>query len=380
MNNTNRRSDTDRPVLIFPGGMPRALEYLQECVRDGRSVVGASSLEYDVSTKKYAEWAFLPFVTQPEFDAALKQVIAKFDIGGVFSPNPVVWHYLNRVLHDIAPGIPLVNDSPVNVELSGYRYALERARTMLDCPLPLETISPAKPSISQIEIAALIRHAELIPGMCDHEKICALCEIAKHTTTGDIVEIGSWWGKSAFILARLAHCYSIGKLLCVDPWTNELLVSKDANIMVDQAFAQVDAEEALTVFEMNLLPYNLNHVNYLRMPSVDAAKHYSKQSKVVTESFGTTNYCGHIALLHIDGNHSYSHAKADIACWSGFVIDGGWIVVDDYIWPFGDGPQRATNEFLAENRNKIAVAFVMGSALFIQMQFSKERAATTQGS
>ncbi|MBI5889438.1 MAG: class I SAM-dependent methyltransferase [Nitrosomonadales bacterium] len=364
---TEPTGNASKPILVFPGGMPRSLEYLQKCRSEGRAVIGASSLEYDVSREQYPDWAFLPYVTQPGFDEALKQAILKFDIGGIFSPNAVVWDHLNRVLKDVAPGVHLMNDSPVNAELSGYRAARNHASALLNRPLSISADKAIRPPMSEIELAALFRHAELIPGMCDHEKICALCEIARYSATGDIVEIGSWWGKSAFILARLARCYGIGKLLCVDPWTNEGIVSKDANAMVDRAFSQVDAGEALIVFEMNLLPYNSNHVNYLRMLSTDGAKYYREHRRAATPSFGTTDYCGHIAILHIDGNHSYDSAKADIEAWGEFVVDGGWIVFDDYVWPFGDGPQRVSDEFLESNRSRVATAFVMGSALFIQL-------------
>jgi len=370
MNNSERAGTTGRPILVFPGGMPRSLEYLQRCLRDGQAVIGASSLDYDVSREKYPSWLYLPYVTDTGFDDSLKQVIQEFDIGGVYSPNPVVWNYLNRVLKELAPGVPLVNESPVDAELSGYRAARNRARTLFEEPLPLASDIATKPSISEIQLAALFRQADAIPGMCDHEKLCALCEVARRSTTGDIVEIGSWWGKSAFILARLARCYEIGKLLCVDPWSNEYLVQNDQKGLVDSGSAQMDAEEARIIFEMNLLPYNANHVNYLRMPSTDGAKHYREHMSAATASFGSTNYCGHIAILHIDGNHSYASAKADILAWTGFVANGGWIIVDDYVWPYGDGPQRAGDEYLAENSNRIDVAFVMGSALFIQLSSS----------
>lgn len=366
----NKPVQTDYPILIFPGGMPRSLEYLQKCLRDGQSVIGASSLDYDVSKEQYQTWLQLPFVTQADFNDALKQAIADFKIAGIFSPNPVIWDHLNRTLHEISPGVSLINDSPVNVELNGYRVARQHARSVLDKPLPLASCLAAKPSITEIELAALFRHADLIPGMCDHEKFCVLCEIARHCPSGDIVEIGSWWGKSAFILARLARCYEIGNLLCVDPWSNEHLVQNDASGMVDRVSAQVDAEEALTIFEMNLLPYNADHINYLRMPSVDGAKHYREQRSATTPSFGTTNYRGQIAILHIDGNHSYAAARADILSWSNFVMNGGWLIIDDYIWPYGDGPQRAGDEFLSDNLSGIDAAFVMGSALFIQLSCS----------
>jgi hypothetical protein len=129
----------------------------------------------------------------------------------------------------------------------------------------------------------------------------------------------------------------------------------------------MDAEEALAVFEMNLLPYSSNHINYLRMPSTKGASHYLEQRSATTPTFGTTTYHGRIALLHIDGNHSYAAAKADISCWSESVRDGGWIIIDDYIWPYGDGPQRAGDEYLSANTHRIDVAFVMGSALYIQL-------------
>lgn len=347
--------------------MPRSLEYLERSLRDGQAVIGASSLAHDFSREKYPAWLFLPFVTQPEFDEALRQAISTFNIGGIYSPNPVVWDYLNRVLKDLAPGVTLVNASPVDMELSGYRAARGHARSLFARPLPLASNVATRPSLSEIELAALFRHAEVIPGMCDHEKFCVLCEIARRSPAGDLVEIGSWWGKSAFILARLAQCYVIGKLLCVDPWSNEHLVQNDADAMVDRVSAQVDAEEALAVFEMNLLPYNAHHLNYLRLPSTDGARHYGARLDVTTAAFGTTRYAGHIAILHIDGNHSYAAAKADLLAWGGFVVAGGWIVVDDYVWPYGDGPQRAGDEFLAQHQDKIDVAFVMGSALFVQL-------------
>ncbi len=372
MSNHKLNRNGVKPILIFPGGMPRSLEYLQKCLHDGQTVIGASSLDYDVSREKYPEWLYLPYITQPEFDTALEQAIADFDISGIFSPNIVVWNYLNRALGVIAPNVVLVNTSPVNAELGGYRTARHHARALIEKPLPLATNLAGKPSISETELAALFRHADLIPGMCDDEKFCVLCEIARFVASGDIVEIGSWWGKSAFILARLAHCYTIGNLLCVDPWSNEHLVQHDEKGLVDSGSVQVDAEEALIVFEMNLLPYNLNHVNYLRMPSTEGAKHYREYRSATTESFGTTHYCGRIAILHIDGNHSYNAVKADIKSWGDLVVDGGWIIFDDYIWPYGGGPQRAGDEFLAENKDRIDVAFVMGSALFIQLSLTTQ--------
>jgi Methyltransferase domain len=356
-----------KPVLIFPAGMPRALEFLDRAVGEGRDVIGASSLAHDPSRERYPIWVYLPYITASSFDDALKQAIVDFNIGGIYTPNPVVWDYLNRNLRELAPDILLINSSPIDAELSLYRKSLVFGQSIIDQPISLASVCEVKKGLPLIEIASLYRHAELIPGMCDHEKFRALYEISRCSPTGDIVEIGSWWGKSAFILARLANCFAIGKLMCVDPWSNEHLIQDDEKGLVDSI--PVSADEALTVFQINLLPYANGNVNYLRMPSIEASRHYGNHPIVQTAEFGETTYSGRIAILHIDGNHSYANAHTDIVSWSNMVVPGGWIIIDDYIWPYGDGPQRVGDEFLTAHRERIDVAFLMGSALFIQLSY-----------
>jgi hypothetical protein len=354
-----------KPILIFPAGMPRSLDYSQKCQQEGRAIIGASSLGYDPSQEKYPAWLHLPYVTDPAFNQALKQAVEEFDIGEIYTPNIVVWNHLNDTLAKLVPGVALANISPVDEVLGGYRMALKKSRALLSNQLSLVSEVPAKSVLSEIELAALIRYTDIIPGMCDDDKFHALLEMARHTVKGDVVEIGSWWGKSAFILSRLAQSFGIGKLLCVDPWKNENLVQGEK--LVDSGSAQVDADEALTVFQIGLLPFSINHINYLRMTSVDAAKYYKDNQSISTEAFGKTEYSGRIAILHIDGNHAYEAVKADISSWGRFVTEGGWIVFDDYIWPYGDGPKKVGDDFLESNRSRIATAFVMGTALFVQL-------------
>lgn len=356
----------NKTVLIFPAGMPRALDYLRKCLQDGRSVVGASSLGYDPSRDQYPDWAKLPYVTEPGFDAALSRAISEFGIGEIYTPNIVVWNHLSQVLGSLAPRVTLANASPVDEVLGGYRAAVAKARYLRNHPLQIASELAAQPMPSEIELAALKRYADLIPGMCDDDKFHALLEIARCTPPGDIVEIGTWWGKSAFILSRLAEIFKIGKLLCVDPWANEHLVQGEK--MVDSGSQQVSADEAFEVFRIGLLPFSANHINYLRMPSARGAKSYGANRSVISDEFGCTDYSGQIALLHIDGNHSYEAAKTDVESWQERVRDGGWIIIDDYIWPFGDGPKRVGDEFMQQNLSRIAASFVMGSALFIQLK------------
>jgi hypothetical protein len=355
----------DKAVLIFPAGMPRALEFLAVCQREHRRVIGASSLAYDPARLQYPEWLFLPYINDDSFAEQLGNAIRDSNVGSVYSSHPVVWDYLQRSLAHIAPGVVLLNDSPANAELQGYRAAKVRAMALRSMPLPLAVDHSAKPDMSEVEAAAFYYHADAIPGMCDHEKLRALYEVARYCPSGDVVEIGSWWGKSAFIFLRLAQSFGIGKLLCVDPWSDHHLVQDDKSGLVDTASAQFSADEAFNVFQINLLPYSRGDVNCLRMPSTKGAEHYRTHSAAQSAAFGSTVYAGRIALLHIDGNHSYENAKADVDAWCDLVMPGGWLIVDDYNWPFGDGPRRVGDNYLAKNSSRICTAFVMGSALFI---------------
>lgn len=362
-----------KKILLFPGGMPRSLAYLRQALEEGKEVLGASSLGYDPASLQYPSWVTLPYVTEPGFDAALSQVLRDHRVEGIFTPNLVIWEHLRHHLGRIAPGTSLINDFPADDDLAPYRRALSQARTMTEHALALPAAHRAA-RLSHLDFAAILRHAETIPGMCDQDKIQGLCEIAQHCPAGDVVEIGSWWGKSAFVLAQLAACCAIGPVLCVDPWSDEHLVQEDEHGVLNGL--PLSAEEAFEVFQLNLLPYANGRLNYLRLPSSQAAAEYRSGLKVSTPGFGSTAYEGHIALLHIDGNHSYDMVRSDIDLWGGLVKDQGWIVFDDYLWPFGDGPRRAGDTFCAEQGERIKIAFVMGSALFIQV---REDAAARPG-
>jgi hypothetical protein len=129
----------------------------------------------------------------------------------------------------------------------------------------------------------------------------------------------------------------------------------------------MDTDEALAIFQINLSPLVRGDLNYLRARSIDGAARYGPGLNLETAAFGRVNYAGEIAVLHIDGNHAYDSVAADAAAWIGYVKPGGWIIFDDYVWAFGDGPAKVGDAFLASDADRIAFSFVMGTALFVQL-------------
>ena len=351
-------------VLVFPAGMPEGLAYRDRAKAMGLRVVGASSLERDPAEGGYETWEHLPYVNDPGFDDALAEVLRRHEVNTVFAPHYIVWKHLAERIGQIAPGARLTGGAKPQDNERAYRDLRERLATMrAPCFWPAMA---GKPPLTPLERAGLVRLVDAIPGMCGEEKMIAVMEALRHAPAGDVVEIGSWWGRSAALFVWLARRYGVGKVLCVDPWQVEALMQGEP--MVDAASAEQDTEEALRIFEINLAALAQGDLNYIRAASVEGAARYRGSPTVTTQAFGETRYEGRIAVLHIDGNHAEPSVAADAAAWTPLVVPGGWIIFDDYDWAFGDGVKRVADAFITAKADSIACHFMGGPAMFVQLK------------
>ncbi len=351
-------------VLVFPGGMPDGLAFRDRARAAGLTVIGASSLDRDPASGSYELWEKLPYVSDPNFDGAFADLVKKHGVSTVHAPHFIIWKHLTERLNDIAPGARLTGgQTPMEVEAQ-YRALIER--TAHTKPPAFWPALPAKPELSNLEKTGLVRLIDTIPGMCGEEKMHAVMEMMRYAPAGDIVEIGSWCGRSASLFTWLSRRYGVGPLLSVDPWASEALPQGDA--LLDAASAETDPETALRMYEVNLAPLAEGRVNYIRARSEVGAARYGEGLVVTTQAFGTVAYSGHIAVLHIDGNHTYEQALLDTQVWSPHVMPCGWIIFDDYEWAFGDGPKIVADDFIAQNRHLIAATFAAGAAMFVQLK------------
>lgn len=351
-------------VLVFPGGMSESLAYRDRAKAMGLRVIGASSLDHDPAEGAYEAWERLPFVNDPGFDAALAEVVERHAVAQVHTPHYVIRKHLLERLGRIAPGARLsAVDSP---EESERPYRALRERVAKARPPGFWPAFPPQPALNEVERAGLIRLIETIPGSCSPEKMLAVMEAMRHAPKGDVVEIGSWRGRSAALFVLLARRYGVGKVLSVDPWDVAALPQGDA--LLDSASAAYDAEESLRIFEINLAPLAEGWLNYIRGRSDDAAVRYGPGLTVDSAAFGATSYEGRIGVLHIDGNHTLDQVERDCANWTAHVVPGGWIIFDDYVWGWGDGPRIVADAFVAREAERIAAHFVAGQALFVQLK------------
>lgn len=353
-------------VLVFPCGLPDSVAYAAEARSTGKRVVGASSLRFDPAATHYDEWLYLPYVHDDGFSDELKTAVEGSGASAIFTPHDVVSTVLSETLPGLLPGIRLLNTSPIAAKMREYRALHQRA----DAIEAAEDwfVEPLRPRLTGANLAGILRLVDTIGGMTDHDKIAALVEVFRCAPRGDIVEIGSWWGRSAALMLLLSKQYDIGNVLCVDPWTSDRATIDQGVDALDRSSARVDWNDACAIFQCNLAPLADGRLNMFRDISAEAARHYGLRCKITSETFGQTEYAGSISVLHIDGNHAFEHADTDAKAWTPHMAPGGIVIFDDYVWAFGDGPKRVGDAYIAANAERIAFSFVMGTALFVKLK------------
>ncbi len=145
--------------------------------------------------------------------------------------------------------------------------------------------------------------------------------VGNHAPNGNIVELGSWKGKSTIWLGSAVQDRGEGKVFAVDTWEgspehNKLL----ANYSKDQLFEE---------FKRNIIQNGLeSFAEPIRSDTITASRIWNINKK--------------IGLLFIDASHDYDSVKKDFEFWSPFVSKDGFIVFDDVpSWP---GPTKLISQ------------------------------------
>ncbi len=134
---------------------------------------------------------------------------------------------------------------------------------------------------------------------------------------GEIVEIGSWKGKSTIWLAYGSKSMGRERIHAIDHFKGD---------------PECGPLEGEANFRRNIKNAGIeDFVVPIVMSSEDAANMWSKKPKS-------------IRLLWIDGSHSYEDAKKDFLLWSKYVIDGGIIALHDTFWK--EGPRKVVDDYI----------------------------------
>jgi hypothetical protein len=348
--------------------MDTAAPFLSVAHALGIRIVGASSTTNSVSNQTLDELIHLPYISDSRFTPAFTDCLESHGITHVYTPHPGVWTVLNELqLEHLC--FTLCGPSPYQSIWQDSEAGYAWADTIVNDTFPnrlLPADDKPKPALSAGEYASLYQQFLRIPGQCDEEKLTAFAHLTRVLPSGDLVEIGSFCGRSAFALAWLGERHTIGNLISIDPWSNQAVEDQGRQAeILNRDMEAINFDKIFRVYISNISL--LNNAGYIREVSVKAIDHYKRAvlaGFLQSPQLNKIKVDGRVSLLHIDGNHDYDHVCQDIETWTPSVISGGWVLLDDYIWAFGDGPKRAGDGLLAGNR--FDQAFVMGDTLYLR--------------
>lgn len=352
-------------TLVFPAVGEEALAYVRTAKAKGEMVVCASSIAGDTAFADFGSVRALPSIHDLGFQDAFLALVAQEFVGVVFSPVSTVYAFLRQFLPAHCPGVQLIGDSPVQRQMDQHRLLMSKAAIYYPW---IEMCAEIDCKVSRVDVAAVLRQASLIYGESNDEKLAAMMGVFATAPFGDVVEIGSLMGRSAFVLLFLARHFSIGNLLTIDPWSALECTQNDSPSTLQLVSDEWDYEVIREGFAVNLAAFGFKDNAHLRMPSSDGFSHYDKTSQAMSLGGHRVSYTGKVAVIHIDGNHDYSSVKQDCQLWLSKLTHGAWLILDDYIWAHGDGPYHTGNELLREEAARIDRAFVSGKALFVKFR------------
>lgn len=229
--------------------------------------------------------------------------------------------------------------------------------------------SQSTPVISYIE--TLVKD---VPGWTPIDQLYTLYTLIISTAhmEGDILEIGSWCGRSALVLGTAARAIN-SKVICIDlfPAKDDWIENADGTFSfhVNLNGNKYSGHTVQTVWKE---PYQKDIVPvYEKFNSIlDAFKSVMSQNSltdIVTPFRGESKILegmdNSIKLAFIDGDHAYEAVCADIKRVEDKLISGGWICFDDAFSHY-EGVDKAITDLII-NSGKYELQQQMTRKLFV---------------
>ena len=187
-------------------------------------------------------------------------------------------------------------------------YKIERLDRVSSSDSPYSKYSKIKTNI--VDLENLGKMALTIPGMVTPESgkfLYALCYM--QDLKGDVVEIGSWQGRSTTFLARAVKESENGKFYAIDHFKGN--PGKEQFYKVNGSVNRLKDNFLENISSFGLIDV----VNLLDMANTEAADRLKETT---------------IRFLFIDGDHSKEGVQKDIHLFFPMLTKGSIVVFDDY--------------------------------------------------
>jgi len=209
----------------------------------------------------------------------------------------------------------------------------------------------------------LERATEDIPGWSPQDQLLSLFTLALSSTElkGDVLELGSWCGRSAVALGMAAKLSGKSKVYCVDLFPEKGDWFKNADGTYSFAVT-IDGRKVGAYGEQTVWaePYLRDIAPvYERFSGILEAFNSAIQANGLLDwvrpikgdlfSFAATAPRDlALRMAFIDGDHSYSAVATDIEIIERFLLPGGWICFDDAFSSY-DGVDEAIRKHVIDS-------------------------------
>lgn len=167
---------------------------------------------------------------------------------------------------------------------------------------------------------------EQISGWLSAEEAALLFNLARHTSEGSIVEIGSYHGRSTVALAKGALDGGNRPVFAIEPHEK----------FVGALGSHFGPEDRGAFFKTMLKTGSYINVRLVNL-----------SSEIITPGWNMP-----VSLLWIDGDHSYHGVKRDFECWKKHLTPEAYIAFDDAT-DQNLGPHKLINELIQSCKYKL---------------------------
>lgn len=208
------------------------------------------------------------------------------------------------------------------------KLEIHRRNNHLVPEYPPTPISKLVTSHSILDLAILERMGSVIPGMSDTSDLKILSALCFYQTQlGDVVEIGSWQGRSTIFLKYATDMSKNGKFFAVDNFKGNIGLEKD--YVVDAT----DLSDLKSNFLRNMRNAGIKDILLIDKKSEEAVLSLKKQ----------------IRFLFIDGDHTPEGVRRDVTLFYPCLVESAIIVFDDFA-PHVPGVMNIVMEYLSDGR------------------------------
>lgn len=174
----------------------------------------------------------------------------------------------------------------------------------------------------------LQKHLASLEGLISVECGLFLQKLAVEITANtDIVELGSYKGKSSCYLATGAKAGYKAHVWCIDPW----------DLVGNKPVGKLNYTDAwiFNTWRNNVQACGVTRqISVVKDFSVNAAKKFNRP----------------VGMIFIDGNHTYEGVKADFEAWYPHLVKDAVVVFDDYVSPHLGKLNLGVEQFVNELR------------------------------